>query len=150
MRLKLIRLGSIITLINGIYAILVGLFFVFASRFLISSYFENFPEVWDILVKKWISDISQYFLIMIYTGLLIITLGIFIIYLSAFILSKRDKLAWVVLFLGGIIGWGGMFIVNIFAKSFIVLTISFIGWASFIIGMVIPLKYYLKKEYPTF
>jgi len=150
MRVKLIKLGSLITLYNGIYAILIGGFFVFFSKFLISKYFEEFPEVWDILVKKWISDISQYYLIIIYTGFLLISFGIFIVYLSFLILKRRDKRSWVVLFLGGIFGWAGLFIVNVLAKNLIVAIVTFIGWISFAIGMIIPIKYYLKKEIPEF
>ena len=139
-----------ITLINGIYAIFLGLFFVFYSRFLILEYFERFPEIWAILVQKWLSEISQYNLILIYTGLLLISLGIFIIYLSVFIMKTRDKLAWVILFSGGIVAWAGLFVVNIIAKNFLVIGLSLVGWVSFIIGMLIPIKYYLKKEIPNF
>ncbi len=148
MRIKLINLGSKITLFNGIYAILLGIFFILFSKFLISEYFESFPEVWEILVKEWISDISQYFLILIYTGLLLISFGIFIIYLSVFIIKRKDKLAWAALFLGGIVGWAGLFIVNILAKNWTIMILSFIGWISFVIGMLIPIKYYLQKELP--
>lgn len=28
------------------------------------------------------------------------------------------------------------------------MALSFIGWISFVAGMVIPIKYYIKKEYP--
>ncbi len=147
MKVKLIRLGSLITLYNGIYAILFGFFMIFFSKFLIAKYFESFPEVWEILVKKWISDISQYFLILIYTGFLLVSFGIFVIYLSVFVIKKKDKLAWAVLFFGGILGWASMFIVNILAKNLIMIVLSFIGWASFIIGMIIPIKYYIHKEY---
>tara|TARA_Y100000310_G_scaffold285110_1_gene308325 strand:+ start:1441 stop:1887 length:447 start_codon:yes stop_codon:yes gene_type:complete len=146
MKVKLIKIGSILTLINGIYAILLGLFFIFFSKFLISKYFERFPEVWDILVEKWISDISQYFLILVYVGFLLISFGIFIIYLSTFLLKTRDKLAWVILFTSGIIGWAGLFIVNILAKNLMMIILSSIGWISLVIGMTIPLRYYIRKE----
>ncbi len=150
MRTKLINLGSKITFYNGIYAIFLGVFFIFASKFLILKYFKSFPEVWEILVKKWLSDISQYFLILIYTGFLLISFGVFVIYLSIFIIKRKDKLAWVALFLGGISGWAGLFVVNILAKNWMVVILSFIGWLSFIIGMLIPIKYYLQKELPNF
>lgn len=150
MRVKLIRLGSKITLYNGVYAVFLGFLFIIFSKFLIREYFKSFPEVWEILVKKWLSDISQYFLILIYTGFLLISFGIFIIYLSIFITKRKDKLAWVALFLGGISGWAGLFIVNILAKNWIVVILSSIGWVSFIIGMLIPIKYYLQKELPEF
>jgi len=146
MKIRLIKLGSMITIANGIYAVLLGGFFIFFSRFLISKYFERFPEVWAILVEKWISDISQYFLILIYVGFLLISFGIFIIYLSLFILKTRDKLAWVILFSSGIIGWAGLFIVNILAKNLILIILSSIGWISLVIGMTIPLQYYIRKE----
>ncbi len=150
MRIKLIRLGSLITLYNGIYSILIGLFFILYSKFLISKYFERFPEVWEILVRRWVDRFSQYHLILIYTGFLLISFGIFIIYLSFILLKKRDKLSWVILFSGGLISWGSLFIVNILTKNFIIIILSFIGWASFIIGMMIPIKYYIRKEIPNF
>jgi len=150
MRIKLIKLGSKITLYNGIYSILLGFFFIIFNKFLILRYFKSFPEVWEILVRKWLSDISGYFWIIVYTGFLLISFGIFIVYLSLFIIKRKDKLAWVALFLGGISGWAGLFIVNILAKNWIVVILSFIGWVSFVIGMLIPIKYYLQKELPTF
>ena len=150
MKLRLIKLGSLITFYNGIYAIVFGIFMIFFSQFLIEKYFESFPEVWEILVKKWVSDISQYFLILIYTGFLLISFGIFIVYLSIFITKRKDKLAWVVLFSGGILGWASLFIVNILAKNIVMIFLSFIGWISFVLGMVIPIKYYLQKELPRF
>ena len=150
MKIKLIRLGSIITLYNGIYASILGFFFIFFNKFMISKYFEEFPEVWDILVKKWISEISQYHLILIYTGFLLVSFGIFIIYLSVLIMKKRDKLAWVVLFSGGIFGWAGVFVINILAKNLIMVIVSFVGWASFVLGMIIPIRYYIRKEIPVF
>jgi len=146
MKLKLIKLGSVITLYNGIYAIFLGFFFIFFSKALISGYFESFPAVWEILVKKWISDFSQYFLILISTGFLLISFGIFIICLSVFIIKRKDKLAWAILFLGGLIGWAGLFIINIIAKNLNMFILSFIGWVSFVLGMVIPIKYYLQKK----
>jgi hypothetical protein len=150
MKLKLIRMGSLITLYNGIYAIILGFFMVIFSKFLIKKYFEPFPEVWEILVKKWIKDLSQYHLILIYTGFLLVSFGIFIIYLSIFIIKRKDNLAWAVLFFGGILGWASLFIVNIIANNFIMIVLSFIGWVSFVIGVVIPIKYYLQKGYPRF
>lgn len=150
MKLKLIRLGSLITLYNGIYAIFLGFFFIVFNKFLILRYFKSFPEVWEILVRKWLSDISGYFWIIVYTGFLLISFGIFIIYLSVFIIKRKDKLAWVALFLGGISGWVGLFIVNVLAKNWIVVILSFIGWISFVAGMIIPIKYYLQKELPRF
>lgn len=150
MKLKLIKLGSLITFYNGIYAVILGFFVMFSSKFLIEKYFERFPEVWEILVRKWLSEISQYFLILIYTGFLLISFGVFIIYLSIFIIKRKDKLAWVVLFFAGILGWASLFIVNILAKNLIMIILSFIGWISFVVGMVIPIKYYLQKQLPRF
>jgi hypothetical protein len=150
MKLKLIKLGSLLTLYNGIYAIIMGFFMVIFSKFLIKKYFEPFPEIWDILVKKWISDISQYHLILIYTGFLLAAFGVFIIYLSIFVMKKKDNLAWFVLFFGGILGWASIFVVNVLAKNLIMSILGFIGWASFIIGMLIPIKYYIQKGYPRF
>lgn len=150
MKLKLIKMGSLITLYNGIYAIVMGFFMIIFSKFLIKKYFEPFPEIWEILVKKWITDISQYHLILIYTGFLLVSFGIFLIYLSIFVMKKKDNLAWAVLFFGGILGWASIFVVNIIAKNTIMSVLGFIGWASFVIGMIIPVKYYIQKGYPRF
>lgn len=150
MRMKLIRLGSLITLYNGIYAISFGFFVIIFSKFLVGKYFEPFPEIWEILVRKWISDISQYFLILISIGFLLISFGIFVTYISIFIIKRKDKLAWVVLFLAGILGWASLFIINIIGKNLLMIVLSSIGWVSFVIGMILPIRYYLKKELPKF
>lgn len=150
MRIKLIRFGALMTLYNGIYAILLGVFFIIYSKTLIYKYFESFPEIWEILVKKWLSDISQFFLIMIYVGFLMISFGIFVIYLSIFILKRKDKLAWVFLFSGGLFGWAGLVVINVIARNWMITLLSFVGWLSFITGMLVPIKYYLQKEIPNF
>lgn len=150
MKVKLIRLGSLITLYNGIYSIILGIFMIIFNRFLMIKYFISFPESWEILVKKWITYISQYNLILIYTGFLFISFGIFIVYLSIFIMKRKDNLAWAVLFFAGILGWAAVFIINIVAKNIIMSVLGFIGWVSFVVGMTIPIKYYLQKGYPRF
>jgi len=80
----------------------------------------------------------------------LISFGILIIYLSYFILKRKDKLAWAVLFFAGIFSWASLFIINFMKGSWFMIVASFIGWASFVIGMILPVRYYLRKEYPEF
>lgn len=150
MKTKLIRLGSLITLYNGIYAIVYGVLILIFSRVIIAEYFRKNPIPWSLFTVNFNYPAKLYYSLMFTDAFLLISLGIFIIYLSYFILKRKDKLAWLVLFPAGIISWAGLFIVNIIMGSLIITVLSFIGWVSFVIGMVVPLKYYIQKEYSGF
>jgi len=76
-----------------------------------------------------------------------ISMGIIVIYMSYFILKRKEKMTWVVLFLAGIIGWAGLLMASILIKNPTLIVLSAIGWISFVIGMVLPIKYYLEKGY---
>ena len=80
-------------------------------------------------------------------GIFFISIGIFIIYLSDFIYKRKEKMTWVVLFLGGITVWGGILIMSILFKNIYLIILSFIGWLSFVFGMLLPIKYYIEKPY---
>ena len=95
---------------------------------------KNNPEISALFTK-----------ILFLQGILILTLGACIIYLSAYILRKKDKAAWAILFPIGVIFWGGVLIVEILNKNIYTITLSFIGWITFIVGMIIPYKYYTRK-----
>lgn len=150
MRIKLIRLGSLITLYNGIYAMIYGALLIIFNEVILSEYFIKTSVRWDIFAKSFPYRAKLYSSLLLTHAFFLISLGVFIIYLSYFILKKKDKLAWVVLFSAGIISWASLFIINVMMGSWIIRVSSFIGWVSFAIGMVIPLKYYIQKGMPDF
>jgi len=147
MKTRLIRLGSLITLYNGIYAIVYGILILIFSKIIIAEYFRKNPIPWSLFTVNFQYPAKLYYSLMFTDAFLLISLGIFIIYLSYFILKRKDKLSWIILFLAGIISWGGLFIVHIIMGSLIITILSFIGWVSFAAGMIIPIKYYIHKEY---
>jgi len=146
MRIKLIRLGSLITLYNGIYAIVYGILIIIFNKIILSEYFRKIPVSWRIFERSFPVRAKLYSYLLFTHGFFLISLGILIIFLSYFILKKRDKLAWVILFFAGLIIWASLFIINFITGSWLIFILSFIGWASFVLGMLIPIKYYIKKE----
>jgi hypothetical protein len=150
MKVRKIRLGSLITLYNGIYAIIYGIILIFFKNLIMQEYFIKAQVSWNIFTDSFPYRADIYLALLTMKGFMLVCFGIFIIYLSYFILKRKDKLAWVVLFTSGILGWASLFIVNLITGSWILRGLSFIGWASFVLGMIIPLKYYLGKNYQTF
>jgi len=150
MRLREIRLGSIITLYNGIYAIVYGLLILIFNKIILSQYFFRTaysPTLkWNIFAESFPYRAKLYSTLLLTNAFFLISLGVFIAYLSYFILKRKDKLAWVILFTGGIISWASLFIINLMVGSWLIRLLSFVGWISFIVGMVIPIKYYLSKK----
>ena len=74
-------------------------------------------------------------------------MGIMVIYLSDLIIKRKDKMTWAILFLFGIINWVGLLIMTILLKNLMLIILTFIGWFSFIFGMLLPIQYYLEKSY---
>jgi hypothetical protein len=144
---KSIKLGSKITLFNGIYAILLGVFYISLFPWIMKQKFNSIDKIWTIF-NRYNPEISDlYIKTFLLSAILIIVLGICIIYLSSFILKRKDKAAWVVLFILGIILWPAILLTDMLNKNIFFIVLSFIGWLSFIIGMIIPIKYYLQKSY---
>ena len=149
MKVRLIRLGSLVTLYNGIYALIYGVFLIAFNKVLLSEYFRNVPVRWVVFARSFPYRAKLYSLSIIAEGFLLLSIGIFIVYLSYFILKRKDKLAWVILFLSGIIGWASLFLINLLLINWVLIILCSIGWVSFIIGMLIPIKYYLQKGYKS-
>ncbi len=145
-----IKKGSKITLFNGIYTIIVGLLYLGFIFPIVKMNFRSMDVIWQIF-SKYNPQLSSLFIqMMIFKGIMIIAAGITIIYLSNYIIKKKDKTAWVILFLVGLIFWPTILTLEIMSKNFYTIVASFIGWLSFVIGMLIPLKYYMQKEYPEY
>jgi hypothetical protein len=145
-----INQGSRITLANGVYAIILGLINLVLLIPLLKFNFKQIDVVWEIF-SRYNPELSRMFLgLVIFKALLIVSAGIIIFYLSNFILKKKDKAAWVILFVVGLLLWATMLTLDILSKNIYSIVLSLIGWLSFIIGMLIPIKYYLRKEYPDY
>jgi hypothetical protein len=145
-----IKRGSRITLFNGIYAVIIGVLYLFFMIPLIKMNFREISVVWQVFSKYNPELTSMLLQLIIFKGIIIIGVGVIIIYLSNFILKRKDKTAWVILFIIGLLFWASLLTFEILSKNFYTITASFIGWLMFVIGMLIPIKYYLEKEYPDY
>jgi len=145
-----IKLGSRITFYNGIYAIIFGLFSILFYNTLMLANFRAIDSVWQVFTKYNPEISSLFFNLALAKAFLLISMGLAIMYLSSYILKKKNKSAWVMLFIIGIIFWAGLLTTEIFNKNVYTITISFIGWISFVIGMLIPISYYTQKSYEEY
>jgi len=147
MNIKKVKQGARITLYNGIYMILLGVFLIIFVRFNMKNNFQAISVIWRIFIKYNPRIAQLFFLFNTTIGILLVSMGIIIIYLSYFIIKRKDKMTWVILFLSGITSWGGLLVIAVLIKNLIIIATIFIGWISFVIGMIIPIKYYIEKSY---
>lgn len=149
MNIQRVKQGASITFYNGMYMIFLGIFFIFFTNFNMKNNFNGakIGLPWGFF-STYNADVAYLFLLFnIIIGLFLIASGICIMYLSDFIYKRKEKFTWVVLFLSGIIVWAGLLTIFILMKNIILMILIFIGWASFVFGMLIPIQYYLEKEY---
>ena len=147
MNIRRVKQGAKITLYNGIYMILFGVFYSVFFKFNMKQNFNAILELWGFFAK-FNPEITKLFVLFnILIGLFLISTGITIIHLSDFILKRKEKMTWVILFLSGIITWGGLLFISILFKNPVLIILSLIGWVIFIIGMLLPIRYYLEKSY---
>lgn len=147
MNIQKVKQGAKITYFNGIYTILLGFYFIFLISYNMKENFNSINQLWGFF-SKFNPEIAYLFaLFSITIGILLISMGIIIIYLSDFIIKRKDKMSWIILFLFGIINWVGLLIIAILLKNTILIILTFIGWITFIFGMLLPIKYYLEKSY---
>lgn len=142
-----IKKGSKITFTNGIYTILLGLFIIIFKNWILEEDFRSIQSVWRLFTKYNPEITSLFYKLVVLQGIFVISIGITIIYLSYLIRKKKEKSTWVFLFIIGLIFWAGYLTISIFNKNFWLIVLSFIGWISFIIGMILPIKYYIQKSY---
>jgi len=147
MNIRKVKQGARITYYNGIYMILLGVFYFVFLNYIMKTNFNSISKLWGFF-SRYNADISSLFVLFcILIGILLITNGITLIYLSDFIIKRKEKMTWVILFIIGILSWGGLLTINILFKNWTLIITSLIGWVSFIIGMLIPIRYYLEKSY---
>lgn len=145
-----IKLGSKITFFNGIYAVLLGILYIAFYPWILNENFKAINKIWQ-LFYKYNPEISfLYVMSIILKGVLIISLGIAIIYLSNFIIKRKDRPAWIILFIIGIIFWPALLIIEALTKNIYTIIAAFIGWLTFIMGMLIPIRYYLQRSYSEY
>ena len=147
MNIQRVKQGARITLYNGIYMILFGLFFVYFAEFIMKMNFNAITQLWGFF-ETYNSKIAlMFWLFNILIGIFLISSGIFHIYLSDFIIKRKEKMTWVILFLSGIISWAGLLTISIIFRNWLLIGLSAFGWLTFLLGMLIPIQYYLEKSY---
>ena len=147
MNIKRVKQGAKITYYNGVYTIIFGVFYIFFVKFNMTSNFNSTKSLWGFFAR-YNPEISYLFILFnILIGLFLISAGITTMYLSDFILKRKEKITWVILFISGLISWGGLLTISFLFKNTILITLSVIGWLSFILGMLLPIRYYLEKGY---
>jgi hypothetical protein len=147
MNIQRVKQGARLTYWNGVYTILVGIFYIVFSNFFIRQSFKSISESWGFFLRYNPRIAYLFILLNILIGVLMISNGLFITYLSDFIIKRKEKITWVILLVSGIIGWVGLLLVSILLENVTFIVLSAIGWISFVIGMILPIKYYLEKNY---
>jgi hypothetical protein len=147
MNIQRVKQGAKLTYYNGIYMALLGIFYIFFTNIYIRPIFKGISESWGFFLRYDAKIANLIILFNILIGVMMISNGIFMSYLSDFIIKRKEKITWVMLFIAGIISWGGLLLMTILFKNITLIILSGIGWLSFIVGMVLPIKYYLEKSY---
>jgi vacuolar-type H+-ATPase subunit I/STV1 len=145
-----IKRGSKFTLWNGIYAIFYGLLYIGFMNFIIKRNFRIIDVVWQVFDKYNPAISSLILKLMILKGLFIVGFGLMIIAFSVYILKKKDKTAWVMLFILGLLFWISLLTLDMLNRNIYLIAASFIGWVTFLIGMLLPIKYYLERAYEDY
>jgi len=147
MNIRKVKQGAKITLFNGIYMVLIGLFYNFFINLNMKINFNSISKLWGFFLR-YSPKISYLFkMFNHFIGILLISLGMIIIYFSYFIIKRKEKMAWAILFLSGIVFWAGFLILSILLKNSLHIILAAFGWVSFVIGMVLPIRYYVTKNY---
>jgi hypothetical protein len=148
--LERIKRGAKISLISGVYAIILGILYLSFIKFIVRMNFRAINVVWQVF-EKYNPGIASYFIkLMILKGIFIIIFGIIIISVSVYILRRKDRTGWAVLFFLGLAFWVSVLIIEILDKNFYTIAASIVGWIIFVIGMMIPFKYYTISDYDEY
>ena len=150
MNIRRVKQGANITFYNGIYMIILGIYFISFVNFNMKTNFNSISQLWGFFLK-FNAEIAFLFLLFnIIVGVFLISNGVNIMYLSDFIYKRKEKMPWVILFFSGLISWVGLLTIMILAKNLLLIFLSFLGWLTFVIGMLLPIRYYLEKSYKEY
>jgi len=147
MNIQRVKQGARICYANGLYMMLLGLFLIFFDNMNMKINFIEINELWGFFSKFNPEIATILILLQTLVGGLLFSSGIITIYLSDYIIKRKEKITWIMLFCFGIINWVGLLITSILLGNSILITATFIGWASFCLGMLLPINYYLQKSY---
>ena len=147
MNIHKVKQGAKITWYSGIYMILFGIFYAIFVRFNMKQNFEAISELWGFFAKFYPEITFLFYLFNVLIGLFLISTGITIMHLSDFIIKRKDKMTWVVLFISGLIAWSGLTVISWLFRNTVLIALSLTGWFIFIFGMLLPINYYLEKSY---
>ena len=114
------------------------------------SNFEAISQLWGFFAKYNSPIAKMFYFYSIVLGVMLVSEGVVIMYLSDYIFKRKEKMTWVVLFLSGIISWAGLLTVSFLFKNYLLIGFTFFGWITFIIGMLMPIRYYLEKNYKEY
>ena len=150
MNIRRVKQGANITFYNGIYMIILGIYFISFVNFNMKTNFNSISQLWGFFLK-FNAEIAFLFLLFnIIVGVFLISNGVNIMYLSDFIYKRKEKMPWIILFFSGLISWVGLLTIMILAKNLLLIFLSFLGWLTFVIGMLLPIRYYLEKSYKEY
>jgi len=148
--LQNIKRGAWLTLLNGIYAIVFGILYIAMFGFILKNNFSAIDVVWQVFAK-YNSSISHLIIkLMIFKGVFIITIGILITYLSGYLLKKKDRDTWIMLFVIGLLFWPSLLTFEVLDGNWYTAIAVGIGWVTFIIGMLIPIRYYSQRDFTDY
>lgn len=145
--LENIKLGARITLINGIYAAFVGAFYMLFFNFVLKTNMKAIDVIWQVFAKYNPEVNSLFVRLMILKGVFIIAIGVLLASLSYYILKKKDRGTWITLFIVGLIFWPSILTFEVLDKNIYLIIADIIGWITFLIGMFIPFKYFIREDY---
>ena len=147
MNIQRVKQGARITLYNGIYMILLGIYNILFIKVNMKISFNSISLLWGFF-SRYNGNVAYFIYILnILIGVLLISQGIVIIYLSDFIIKRKEKMTWTVLFLSGILTWAVLLVISILLNNWLLSILTGLGWLSFLFGMVLPIRYYLEKNY---
>ncbi len=147
MNIQRVKQGAKITLYNGVYMIFLGIYYIFFIKTNMKITFDSIYLLWGFFTRYNSNIAYFFFLFNILVGIFLISQGILIIYLSDFIIKRKEKMTWTMLFLSGIITWAVLLVTSILFNNWLLSVLTGIGWLTFLLGMVIPIRYYLEKNY---
>ena len=139
MNIQKVKQGAKITYYNGIFMILFGIYFIAFIALNMKTSFSSINQLWGFFSRFNTEITYLFYLFNILIGILLIAQGITITYLSDFIVKRKDKMTWVILFINGLITWAGLLTITFLLKNLYLMIPSLIGWLTFIIGMLIPI-----------
>ena len=150
MNIQRIKQGARINYYNGIYMIIFGIFYAVFVGFNIKFNFNSVSELWGFfsMFNPEVTHLFYYFNILI--GLFLISTGIVIMHLADFICKRKEKMTWMILFFSGAVSWGGLFVISILLRNWILIILSSVGVGMFLMGIFLPIKYYLGKRVRTY